>query len=517
MAFSNEVLKAAGDCGRFQIWLVVLISLACPSLSFHLFSQIFMVQRVPHHCDTSWILEINPNLTKEEQLNLTIPRNTQGSYEECYMYTPVDWDLDSIRRYGLNSTEKCRDGWVYVSSEETLITKFDLVCDRKEQTDISQSIFMLGLLIGAFIFGSLSDSREVFSAVLTESVLTFLATEWVGISYRPHAVIISHCWFAFGQMTLAGLAYGIRNWRMLQIAGSAPVFALFFYIWVFPESARWLMAKGKIKDAKKLFQKAAVMNKRTIPPELLDEVTGTRGLTIPGSDPPGAKPALLCLACRFVNSLVYYGVSLNVGNFGLDIYLTQLVFGAVEIPARFSCIYLLQWFGRKKSQSGCLLLGGIMCLIITGIPKDLPVVTTTLAVIGKFSIAASFSVSYVYSAELFPTVVRQTGVGLCSMSARLGGIISPLIGLLGTYNSVIPMAIFGGTPVIGGILCCLLPETRGKELQDGTEEPVETQWWVLAVRPQSLLSPSCFALLINGDRFLASLFSVIQATPRPDV
>ncbi|XP_019385652.1 PREDICTED: solute carrier family 22 member 13-like isoform X1 [Crocodylus porosus] len=516
MTDTAEVLKAAGDCGRFQIWLVVLISLACPSLSFHLFSQIFMVQRVPHHCDTSWILEINPNLTKEEQLNLTIPRNTQGSYEECYMYTPVDWDLDSIRRYGLNSTEKCRDGWVYVSSEETLITKFDLVCDRKEQTDISQSIFMLGLLIGAFIFGSLSDSigrrpttlvclliQGVFgigtafvpnfyvyvalrwaigAAVSGVAIGTLaLATEWVGISYRPHAVIISHCWFAFGQMTLAGLAYGIRNWRMLQIAGSAPVFALFFYIWVFPESARWLMAKGKIKDAKKLFQKAAVMNKRTIPPELLDELTPEKesksgNILDVFRKRHLRKVTLIMSAAWFVNSLVYYGVSLNVGNFGLDIYLTQLVFGAVEIPARFSCIYLLQWFGRKKSQSGCLLLGGIMCLIITGIPKDLPVVTTTLAVIGKFSIAASFSVSYVYSAELFPTVVRQTGVGLCSMSARLGGIISPLIGLLGTYNSVIPMAIFGGTPVIGGILCCLLPETRGKELQDGTEEPVETQW-----------------------------------------
>lgn len=115
------------------------------------------------------------------------------------------------------------------------------------------------------------------------------------------------------------------------------------------------------------------------------------------------------------------------------------------------------------------------------------------------------------------SLTRQTGVGLCSMSARLGGIISPLIALLSTYNSVIPMAIFGSTPVIGGILCCLLPETRGKELRDGTEEPMENQWWVLAVYPQSLLSPSCFALLINGDSFLASLFSVIQGTPRPDM
>jgi len=78
---------------------------------------------------------------------------------------------------------------------------------------------------------------------------------------------------------------------------------------------------------------------------------------------------LLCSVFRFVNSLVYYGLSLNVTNFGLDIYLTQLAFGAVEIPGRVGCILMLQWFGRKKSQGGFLLLSGLVCLIITVIPE----------------------------------------------------------------------------------------------------------------------------------------------------
>jgi len=77
----------------------------------------------------------------------------------------------------------------------------------------------------------------------------------------------------------------------------------------------------------------------------------------------------LYLNFRFADSLVYYGLSLNVTNFGLDIYLTQLAFGAVELPARFCCIFLLQWFGRKKTQAVLLLLSGLMCLIITGIPE----------------------------------------------------------------------------------------------------------------------------------------------------
>ncbi|NXU57724.1 S22AD protein, partial [Turnix velox] len=97
---------------------------------------------------------------------------------------------------------------------------------------------------------------------------------------------------------------------------------------------------------------------------------------------------------------------------------------------------------------------------------DQPVVTTVLATIGKFTASASFSTSYVYSAELFPTIVRQTGVGLCSMAARLAGIMAPLIHILSQYHQAIPMAIFGSTPVLGGLLCFLLPETCGMDLAD---------------------------------------------------
>ncbi|KAF4788297.1 hypothetical protein TURU_161840 [Turdus rufiventris] len=268
MAEFRDLLCALGDFGRFQKLLVLLVSLPLLLNPFQMVGQVFMVVEVPHHCDTSWIRAVGPNLTEEEQLNLTLPRGTDGQFEQCSMYSPVDWDLDSILAYGLNDTQKCSNGWVYPSAQPpSLLTEFDLVCDRAVLSDVSQSVYMAGVLIGALLFGMLSDRigrrpvflicmliqgvvglgtafvphfyvfmafRCVVGAAVSGIMITAvpLVTEWVGVSYRPKAVLFSHTAFAIGQMILAGLSYRIRHWRLLEIAGSAPMFALFFYIWL---------------------------------------------------------------------------------------------------------------------------------------------------------------------------------------------------------------------------------------------------------------------------------------------
>ena len=59
----------------------------------------------------------------------------------------------------------------------------------------------------------------------------------------------------------------------------------------------------------------------------------------------------------------------------------------------------------------------------------------------KFLASGSYAIIYIYANELFPTNVRNTGMGICSMVARIGAIIGTFcnynfMSSLGTYVSL---------------------------------------------------------------------------------
>ncbi|XP_029796419.1 solute carrier family 22 member 14 isoform X2 [Suricata suricatta] len=504
-----QVLDAAGEFGAFQRRLVVLTFIPNILLAFFTFADFFVFTAQRPYCNTSWILAVGPNLTEAEQMNLTLPREPDGSFQTCVMYLPVAWDLDSIIQFGLNHTDSCQDGWVYPDTKKrSLINEFDLVCGKEQNSETVQTILTTGLLLGSLLFGLISDKLGRYPSILisllglivfgfgTAFVNTFhqylffrfgvsqalvgytissvsLATEWLVAEHRAHAIILEHCFFSVGVMFLTGLAYSLPHWRLLFLVGGVPVFPLISYIWALPESPRWLLIKGKLDEAKQTLCYAADVNKKTIPESLLDK------LPMPGKRVMKASILDFCsnkhlrrmtlvMGCVwFTVGYSYFTLYLKLKDLDMDTHFRHVIPSVLEMPARLCCIFLLEQMGRKWSLFATLFQGALMCLLSL-LPSELKSIMVLTVTLGEFSLAASTTVSFIYTAELLPTVLRATGLGLMSMAWAAGAILSLMI--IDQTPSLLPILVCCISAVLALFLCSLLPETEDGPLLDVLEQ-----------------------------------------------
>lgn len=302
--------------------------------------------------------------------------------------------------------------------------------------------------------------------------------EIIGTRWRELISVLYQIPFNLGHLTLPIFAYYLRNWRHLQLALSAPSLVLISYYWLVPESPRWLFTVGQIDKAADVLEKAAITNK--LPTEsiklnlqkhAINTKTGgsneSRGNIVDLVRTPNMRSKTLCICFNwFVCGLSFFGVAQYIGQSEGDIFVNVAVSAFLELPGTFLCIYTMKVWGRKLTLIASNTLAGICMLLIAFFPTA----QVSLASVALVGMSISFPTVYLYAGELFPTVVRNVGVGTASMIARIGSMVAPFAISFKAIHPALPPIIFGLIPLIGAVLTLWLPETRGQPLPSTIED-----------------------------------------------
>ncbi|CAB9497354.1 Synaptic vesicle 2-related protein [Seminavis robusta] len=407
----------------------------------------------------------------------------------------------------------------------SIVVQHEFGVGPHEGSLLTSSVF-IGAMIGTFILGRMGDIVGRKPMFLTSSViisvaglLTALAQSYwvmvvlrmgVGVGLgglvipydslaelmpsrdRGRYLLLGGYFWALGSVSVAGLAFlGLQeegSWRLFVLLCSVPcVISTFLAIVWVPESPRWLASKGKEERALEILRDAARQN---------------------GKDPMAVFPAgltlvenpneeqLHSLGCLFKKewrklTLIIWGVWLGKSfMYWGTVQLVTLVFanedpnnlqndqtytfdyGAIgasalaEVVGATITIVFLERGGRMTLQSILYLMTGIFSIILCLFASDASpnrAVLVVFAFLARMCAQGATGLTWLITAEIIPTRIRNTGHATASAIARIGGACSPW--LMSSENSFQTIAIaYGFVTIYITIMVCFLPETGGTEL-----------------------------------------------------
>ncbi len=174
------------------------------------------------------------------------------------------------------------------------------VCQNAWKSATGQSAYFVGSVFGTLLFGFLADHYGrlpvLISANLCAAVGTVLTSFSQNVyfftfsrlvtgfacdadSYMMYILVVEYLRpekrnfginLVFGFTQLAGtllspwLAVWVGTWKLFLLIISVPTFLIPLLYFVICESAQWLMLKGRIDEAVKIFRKIAKINSKSL-------------------------------------------------------------------------------------------------------------------------------------------------------------------------------------------------------------------------------------------------------------
>jgi len=531
----DKILLQLGEFGRWQKINTLLLWIPAIAAGMNILMASFSVMepkkfRCRNECDQT------ANFTFGDWDGSQMFPDWDGEEANYCEYYASTLSTDGTCVFDNKTTLKCASDAEFtyeaIVMDTSLAIENDLVCKNYPWIIVVDEFMMLGLLLGSFIFGVMSDmlgrrhtlAIAVLCCCIGNMICAGMQNHWMyglarilagaggegafvlafTMSLEYSGVVESvPClpwvtWstllanfigipFAIGETVPVFLAMGLKEWRTFQAAGSA-IIALACLVWfVLPESPRWLIANGKHEQAKILIEKAAVMNNVKLSPDVFEAETekddtesekdeqfpiyGLKDLFRPSQ----LRITFAFFVCWPVVTLLYYGLTLSADKIHMtdNVYLSFILMALSEIPAYIFLPMLIDVWGRKPLFAFCQLVPGICC-IVAGFLTPGSVFYIILAMLAKCGAAAAFNVTFMYTAQLYPTSIRNSAVGSCSTVARFGGMLAPVVGKYlpntGKLKSWVPLVLFGGFGVLGGLCALMLPDTIGFPLPNTFED-----------------------------------------------
>ncbi|KAH8373949.1 hypothetical protein KR200_004470, partial [Drosophila serrata] len=521
----DAILVRIGQFGRYQIINYVLLCVPMLFNAFFSISYVFTASTVVQRCNVPQC--DSPSSGYEESwLNFTVPYKN-SAWDSCNRYVANDTAIVSILpytdpsgeycswEYFTNRTESCGHDFKFRDKEKTIATEFGIYCQDNWMLSMVGTINnvgqFVGIPLGGFfadrygrrtmlaIAGTLSASmgilRSLSSNYFMFMVFEFLdmavgstlfptafllAIELVGPKRRVAAATIITIFYAVGEAFLGFLASQVQDWRWLLRVLYTPAVVQILFLWILPESVRWLLSQGAEEKAADVLRRAARINKRSLPEEQVEELMASNRQKL-GQVNESQYPIMRavrffalrianCCLCWFTHTLIALGLSLNSVNLGGNKYTNFMLNGFIQIPGLLLPLIIMDRIGRRYSLCASMLLCAICMGASAGVGEDNYAGSLTLFLIGKLAITCSFQILYFFTSEIFPTNVRNSLLSLCSMVGRIGSMLAPQTPLLAEYYIYAPQILFATFALISGFLTLGFPETADKVLPTTMEE-----------------------------------------------
>jgi putative MFS transporter len=276
----------------------------------------------------------------------------------------------------------------------------------------------------------------------------------------------------FAASGLSALLQPEFGWRILWLLNLPTGLSLVLLGAFIPESAKFLLARGRREEARRIMERFGSKARRTTHAE---EVALARGpsVALTGRAFAGKLLALslaaLCYGLINFGLLLWLPTDLVARGYSMAVSSKLLAESAlIAFPTVFIVAYLYSRWSTKWSVTASLAvslagLAGVLWLEFTGTGS--PVLPVALLIIGTNALIAML---LPYAAESFPLRIRGRTTGTVAACTKAGGMLAQFLAILALVPALDVVSLIIIVPTIGALILVAMfgKETRGRDLRD---------------------------------------------------